>query len=134
MQHISLKKLTKRMKSISLRGEIHLLARLLFCRFWPIKQRVLSHVLSAALIVVRFFFYHSFYGMTLDSTQMKVRGYIFKSIIVCKRLAEFFFFFFNWKLNIPSFIFLIWMEQSMEQSWIWFSQKLTKTVKISIVI
>ena len=38
-------------------------------------------------------------------------------------------FFFNWKLNIPSFIFLIWTEQF----WIWFSQKFTKSVEISIV-
>ena len=36
--------------------------------------------------------------------------------------------FFNWKLNIPFFIFLIWMEQF----WIWVSQKLTKNVEISI--
>ena len=32
------------------------------------------------------------------------------------------FLFFSWKLNIPSFIFLIWTEQF----WIWFCQKLTK--------
>ena len=38
-------------------------------------------------------------------------------------------FFFNQKLNILSFIFLIWMEQF----WIRFSQKLTEIVKISIV-
>ena len=30
-------------------------------------------------------------------------GYIFKSSIACKCLAEFFFFFFIWKLNILSF-------------------------------
>ena len=38
-------------------------------------------------------------------------------------------FFFNWKLNTSSFIFLIWTEQF----WIWFRWKLTKTVKISII-
>ena len=39
------------------------------------------------------------------------------------------YFFSNWKLNIRSFIFLIWMEQF----WIWFRWKLTKTVEISII-
>ena len=33
--------------------------------------------------------------------------------------------FFNWKLNVRHFIFLIWMEQF----WIWFSKKLTKNKK-----
>ena len=36
-------------------------------------------------------------------------------------------FFFNWKLNIPSFIFLIWMEQF----WVWLCQKL-KTSKFPL--
>ena len=62
-----------------------------------------------------------------DSSQIKGRGYIFKSTIVGKRSAEVMFFF-NWKLNIPCFIFLIWAEQF----WIWFSRK-QKNVKISIV-
>ena len=38
-------------------------------------------------------------------------------------------FFFTWKINILSFIFLIWAEQFL----IWLIQKLTKNVKISIV-
>ena len=38
------------------------------------------------------------------------------------------YFFSNWKLNIWSFIFLIWTEQF----WIWFRWKLTKTVEISL--
>ena len=38
-------------------------------------------------------------------------------------------FFFSWKLNTLSFIFLIWTEQFR----IWLSQKLTKTIEISIV-
>ena len=37
-------------------------------------------------------------------------------------------FFFNWKLNISSFIFLIWTAQF----WIWLDQKSTKNVRISI--
>ena len=37
-------------------------------------------------------------------------------------------FFFNWKLNISSFIFLIWTAQF----WIWLERKLTKNVRISI--
>ena len=36
-----------------------------FCRFWPIRLRDLPHVVSAALIFLGIFFYHSFYGMTL---------------------------------------------------------------------
>ena len=38
-------------------------------------------------------------------------------------------FFFNSKLNILSFIFLIWTEQF----WIWFSRKLTKNIKIPVI-
>ena len=34
-------------------------------RFWPIKLRDLPHVVSAALIFLGIFFYHSFYGITL---------------------------------------------------------------------
>ena len=36
-----------------------------FCRFWPIKLRDLSHVVLAAPIFLGIFFYHSFYGMNL---------------------------------------------------------------------
>ena len=36
-----------------------------FCRFWPIKLRDLTQVVSAAPIFLGIFFYHSFYGMTL---------------------------------------------------------------------
>ena len=36
-----------------------------FCRFWPIRLRDLPHVVSATLIFLGIFFYHSFYGMTL---------------------------------------------------------------------
>ena len=38
-------------------------------------------------------------------------------------------FSFNWKLNISSFIFLIWSKQF----WIWFNQKLTKNIKFFVV-
>ena len=38
-------------------------------------------------------------------------------------------FFCNWKLNVLFFVFLIWAEQF----WIWFSWKLTKINKISII-
>ena len=62
-----------------------------------------------------------------DSSQIKARGYIFKSSIISKRFVEVFFF--SWKLNISSFIFLIWMEQF----WLWFRWKLTKTIRISII-
>ena len=92
-----------------------------FCRFWLIKPRELSHEASAAPIFLGIFFFHSFYGMTLRFESNQGEGYIFESSIICKRMAEVIFFF-NWKLNIPSFIFLIWTEQF----WIWFSQKLTK--------
>ena len=59
-------------------GEIQLLARRVstkkffawvywkvFCRFWLIKPRELSHEASAAPIFLGIFFFHSFYGMTL---------------------------------------------------------------------
>ena len=36
-----------------------------YCRFWPIKLRDLSHVVSSAVIFLGIFFYHFFYGMTL---------------------------------------------------------------------
>ena len=35
-----------------------------FCCFWPIKLRDLSHVVLVAPIFPGVFFYHSFYGMT----------------------------------------------------------------------
>ena len=57
-----------------------------------------------------------------DSSQIKERGYIFVNV----RQK---YFFFIWKLNIPSFISLMWTEQF----WIWFSRKLTKNGKIFIV-
>ena len=38
------------------------------------------------------------------------------------------YFFFNWKLNLSSFIFFIWAAQF----WIWIDRKLTKNVRISI--
>ena len=37
----------------------------MFCCFWPIKLRDLSHMVSAAPIFLGIFFYHSFYSMTL---------------------------------------------------------------------
>ena len=37
----------------------------MFCCFWPIKLRDLSHVVSAAPIFLEIFFYRSFYSMTL---------------------------------------------------------------------
>ena len=98
-----------------------------FCRFWPIKLCDLFHVVSAAPI---------FCGNFLLSFLL---WYHFK-ILVKSRGGDTFLslpssvnvwqkqFFFSWKLNIPSFIFLIWTEQF----WIWFSPKLTKTVEISI--
>ena len=36
-----------------------------FCRFWPIKLRGLSHVVWTAPIFLRILFYRSFYGTTL---------------------------------------------------------------------
>ena len=35
----------------------------LFRRFWPIKQRNLSHVVKVVPIFTGIYFYHSFYGM-----------------------------------------------------------------------
>ena len=37
----------------------------MFCCFWPIKLRDLSHMVSAAPIFLGIFFYHSFYGTAL---------------------------------------------------------------------
>ena len=123
------------MKSICLRGEIPLAClpacflstkkfsawvywKGLYC-FWPIKLHDLSHIVSlAAPMFWGIFFYH-FVVWLQDSSQVNGRRYIFMSSIVCWRLAEVFFFF-NPKLNISSFIFLIWVELF----WIWFSQKL----------
>ena len=39
--------------------------RKVFRRFWPIKLCHLPHAVSATLIFLRIFFYHSSYGMTL---------------------------------------------------------------------
>ena len=36
-----------------------------FCRFWAIKLRDLSHVVSVAPIFLGIFFHHSFYGTAL---------------------------------------------------------------------
>ena len=55
-----------------------------------------------------------------DSSQIEGRGYILMSSNVCYCLPKVLFF--NWKLNIPSFIFLIWQQQF----WIWFSLKFKK--------
>ena len=62
-----------------------------------------------------------------NSSQIEENGYIFMSSIVCYRSAEVIFF--NCKLNILSFIFLIWPVQF----WIWFSEKLSKNVKIFVI-
>ena len=59
---------------------------------------------------------------------MKGRGYILCPA-PCVKVWQKKFFFFNSKLNILSFIFLIWTEQF----WIWFSRKLTKNIKIPII-
>ena len=62
-----------------------------------------------------------------DSSEIKGRGYIFKSSTICYWLAGVIFF--NGKLNVPAFIFSI----CPQQFWTGFSRKLAKTLKISIV-
>ena len=62
-----------------------------------------------------------------DSSQIKRRG-TFLCLGSCVNVRQQYFFF-NWKLNITSFIFMIWTEQF----WIWFSWKLITNFEISIV-
>ena len=93
-----------------------------FCHFWPIKVCDLYLTWYSLLL-----FFGEFACIILfmvwfqGSSQIKGRGYIFVPSIFMsvKHPAELIFL--RWKLNILSFIFLIWMEQS----WIWFSWKLT---------
>ena len=80
------------MKSICLRGEIYLLARLIaysfrvnqeifhvsllksVLSFWPINPRDLSHVVSVAPIFSEIFSYQSFYGLTSRFTSNHEEG------------------------------------------------------------
>ena len=132
------------MKSICLRGEIHLLALLLascqlrnFPREFTEKCFALFDQSSCAIYLMWYqpllFFWEFFLSFFLRY-DFKIlvkswgRGYIFKSSIVILTFGRSNFFF-KWKLNISSFIFLIWTEKC----WIWFRWKLTKTIEISIV-
>ena len=107
----------------------------LFCCFWSIKLHNLPHVALMTPVFLGIFFIIPFMVWLEDSSQIKGRGYIFMSskhsvnlhFYVCKHLAEAFFLI--RKLNIVSFVFLIWTEHF----WIWFSQKLIKNIKILIV-
>ena len=89
----------------------------------------LSDQSSCAINLTWYLFFCEFYSIIIflvwlqDSESNQGRGYIVISSIVCWCSVEVIFF--NWKLNVLSFIFLIWTEQ--------FSGKLTKSVKISIV-
>ena len=134
------------MKRICLTGEIHLLADLLassprvneeIFRVRLLKSVSLFLTNQAAKFISRGISHSYFSGNFLLPFLL---WYDFK-ILVKSRGGDTFLslalsvnvwqknFCFNWKLNIPSFIFLIWTEQF----WIWFSRKLTKTMEISIV-
>ena len=108
------------MKSVCLRGEIHLLTRLLascqlrnFPREFTEKCFAVfdqsSHAIYLAwywplLFFWEFFSIIPFMVWLQDSSQIKGRGYIFMSSIVCWRLAEVIFF--QLKAKYPAFHFL----------------------------
>ena len=97
-----------------------------FCRFWPIKLYNLSHMVSVTLIFLGIFSIIPFM-VWLDSSQIKGRGYTFKSRVVCKRLAQVILFSIQSKYLVFHFLDL------GGTIWIWSSWKLTKTVEISII-
>ena len=128
------------MKSISLRREIHLLACLRVSfqlrNFLPefIEKSFDVFDQSSHTIYVRWYwlllFFRKFSSIILLWHGFKI---LFKSrgggkffcLALSVNVRQKFFFFFIWKLNIPSFIFLNWTKEF----WIWFSRKLTKTSK-----
>ena len=88
--------------------------------FWQIKPCNLSHVVLVTPIFPGIYFYHSFYGMISRFKSNRGEGVHFNVKQCLLLFAKSTFF--NWKLNIPSFIFLIWQQQF----WIWFSLKFKK--------
>ena len=117
------------MKSICLRGKIQLLAHLFApCEF---TEKCFA-VFNQSNHVIYLTCYRSLFSR--DFLLSFLLWYHFKILVKSRGGGTTFlclassvniwlkYFFFNWKLNILSFIFLIWMEQF----WIWFSQKSTK--------
>ena len=106
------------MKCICLRGEIHLLA----CLFALCQLRNFLHEFTEKSFAV---FDQSSHAIYLTWYWLLLFFQEFSSV------THFMvWLFFNWKLNILSFIFFIWTEQFF----IWSSRKLTKNVEISIVL
>ena len=134
------------MKNICLRGEIYLLAFCLlaclprvcqlrnfpceftevFCHFWPIKlhNRFISHGIGCSYFSGDFLIIPFMVYMALKILVRSRGGGAFLCLALSVNVRQFFLI---WKLNILSFIFLIWMEQF----WIWFSRKLKAHWQIS---
>ena len=94
-----------------------------FRRFWPIFWLFISHGIGYSYFSGNFLL--SFLLWYDSKILVKSRGGgTFLSLALSVNVWQKFFFF-SWKLNISSFIFLIWTEQF----WIWFRWKLTKTIK-----
>ena len=126
------------MKSICLRGEIHLLALLLAsCQLRNFPREFTEKCFavfdqSSCTIISRGIGRSYFSGNFLLSFLL---WYDFKILVKSRGGGTFLSlalsvnalrsnFLFNWKLNMSSFIFLIWTEEF----WIWFRWKLTKTI------
>ena len=131
------------MKSICLRGEIHLLSCLLTSyQLRNFYVSLLKSVLSWLLWKVIYLMWYLLLQFFLEfSSIIPFMWYDFKILVKSKGRGTSlclsssvnwhkYFFFFHLKAKYPIFIFLVWMEQF----WIWFSWKLTKNAEIFIVL